>query len=294
MQLSTRDFFFALSVVFIWGTNFVVIKMGLGDLPPLLFAALRFTFVALPAVFLIRRPAVKWSNLAAYGILIGAGQFGLLYMAMRGDISPGLASLVVQAQVFFTIGLSMVLTGERMKSYQWPALLLAVAGIAVIAHHTDAVTTIKGLVMVLGAAACWACGNIIGKRAGNVNMLGYVVWSGPFAAAALIILAFVFEGWADIKTGFAHADARTWAVIAWQSIGNSLFGYAVWAWLLSRYPSSTITPMALLVPIFGMAASSLLLGEDMPPWKIIAAGMVIGGLAINLLWPRIKSLSRFS
>lgn len=286
-SLSVRHFFFALAVVFIWGTNFVVIKMGLGDLPPLLFAALRFTFVAIPAVFLIRKPDVSWGNLAAYGVLIGAGQFGLLYMAMKGDISPGLASLVVQAQVFFTIGLSMAMTGERMKSYQWPALMLAVAGILVIAHHTDAVTTIRGLVMVLGAAACWAGGNMVGKRAGHVNMLGYVVWSGPFAAIALTVLAFTFEGWPAIREGFAHADLRTWAVIAWQSIGNSLFGYAVWAWLLSQYPSSTITPMALLVPVFGMAASSIVLGEAMPAWKIIAAGMVIGGLAINLLWPKI-------
>lgn len=293
-SLTPRHFLLALSVVFVWGVNFVVIKLALNDLPPLLFAALRFIFVVFPAVFFIKKPAVGWGNLAAYGILIGAGQFGLLFLAMKGDISPGLASLVVQAQVFFTIGLSMMLTGERMKIYQWPALLLAVAGIVVIGMHTDATTTVLGLALVLCAAACWAAGNIVSKKAsstyGSINMLAYVVWSSPFAAVCLCILAFAFEGGPAIEAGLRHATAATWAAIAWQSIANSLFGYAVWAWLLSRYPASTITPMALLVPVFGMSASSLWLGEAMPAWKIIAALMVMTGLAINLFWPRISRI----
>src|SRR5687768_11615126 len=151
----------ALAVVAVWGTNFVVIKLALAELPPLLFATLRFVFAVLPAVFFLRRPEVPWSHLAAYGVLIGAGQFGLLYIAMNGRISPGLASLVVQVQVFFTIGIAMWGTGERLRRHQWVALLLALAGIAVIALHTDASTTLTGLVLVLLAALSWACGNIV-------------------------------------------------------------------------------------------------------------------------------------
>ena len=81
--LPLRHFFLALAVVAVWGTNFVVIKLALGQLPPLLFGALRFAFALLPAVFFLRRPAVPWANLAGYGLLIGAGQFGLLYLAMN-------------------------------------------------------------------------------------------------------------------------------------------------------------------------------------------------------------------
>lgn len=292
-QLTLRHFLLALSVVFVWGVNFVVIKFALHDLPPLLFAALRFTFVFVPAVFFLKRPFVSWRNLAAYGVLIGAGQFGLLFLAMKSDISPGLASLVVQAQVFFTIGLSMLMTGERMKSYQWPALILAVAGILVIGLHTDATTTPLGLMLVLMAALSWAAGNIVGKRAGSINMLGYVVWSSPFAAVCLWALAFTFEGREAIELGLAQSTPATWAAIAWQSLANSIFGYAVWAWLLSRYHASTITPMALLVPVFGMGASGIILGEAMPAWKISAALMVMTGLALNLLWPKLASRVKF-
>lgn len=284
--LPARHFFLAVLVVAVWGTNFVVIKLGLAHLPPLLFAALRFTFALLPAVFFLPRPAVPWRNLAAYGLLIGVGQFGVLYLAMRGHITPGLASLVVQTQVFFTIGLAMRGTGEVVRPFQWVALGLAAAGIVVIGSHTGGDTTVAGVLMVLFAALSWAGGNIVSRAAGRVNMLAYVVWTSAFAVPPLFILSWCFEGSAAIEAGLRQADAVTWASVLWQSVGNTLFGYAAWGWLLARHPAATITPMALLVPVFGMAASSWWLGESLPAWKLIAAGLVMAGLALNLLWPR--------
>ena len=284
--LPLRHIFLALAVVAVWGTNFVVIKLALGQLPPLLFGALRFAFALLPAVFFLRRPAVPWANLAGYGLLIGAGQFGLLYLAMQHDISPGLASLVIQVQVFFTIGLSMAMTGEKLRPFQWLALLLATGGIVLIATHTDGTTTVKGLAMVLVAALSWAGGNTLSRRAGQVNMLAYVVWSCLFALPPLLALSLLVEGWPAIASGLHAATPATWAAVLWQSVGNTLFGYAVWGWLLARHPAATITPMALLVPVFGMSASALLLAEPLPGWKLQAAGLVMAGLALNILWPR--------
>ena len=188
-------FLLALAVVAVWGTNFVVIRWGLDDLPPLTFAALRFTFAVLPAVFFLKRPAVPLWNLAAYGLLIGAGQFGVLYIAMTQWISPGLASLVVQTQAFFTIGFAMLLTGERVKRFQLVALALAAAGLAWLMLHTDADARPLGLALVLFAALSWAAGNTVARTAGPVNMLAYVVWSSVFAAPPLMVLAVTVEGW---------------------------------------------------------------------------------------------------
>jgi O-acetylserine/cysteine efflux transporter len=284
--LPPRDLLLALAVVAVWGTNFVVIRIGLEHLPPLLFAGLRFVLAALPGVFLVARPAASWKNLAAYGLLIGAGQFGLLFIALRSEIAPGLASLVVQAQVFFTIGLSIWLTGERVRGYQWAALALAVAGIGVIAGHTDATTTPLGLGLVILAGLSWAGGNMVARASGVRNMLPYVIWGGLFSAPPLLALSLVLEGWDAIRDGLVRADAATWAAVLWQSVGNALFGYAVWGWLLARHPAALITPMALLVPIFGMGASALWLGEPLPAWKIGAAALVMTGLAIGVLYPR--------
>jgi O-acetylserine/cysteine efflux transporter len=290
--LPLRHFLLALAVVAVWGTNFVVIKLALGQMPPLLFATLRFSLAVFPAILLLPRPAIPWRNLAAYGLLIGVGQFGLMFVAMNGHISPGLASLVVQTQVFFTIGMAMFLSKERLARVQWMALALASGGIAVIVAHTDGNTTPLGLILMLLAALSWAGGNIVSRRAGPINMVAYVVWSSLFAVPPLALLCVLTEGWPAIEAGLTHAGWGTWAAALWQAAGNALFGYAAWGWLLGRYPAATVTPMALLVPVFGMGGSALWLGEALPLWKLTAAALVLGGLALNLLWPRIRQWSQ--
>jgi O-acetylserine/cysteine efflux transporter len=287
-SLPLRHALLALAVVAVWGSNFVVIRVGLDHLPPLLFATLRFIFALAPAVFFIKRPDVPWRDLAAYGVLIGAGQFGLLYIAMNGHISPGLASLVVQSQAFFTVALAMGLSGERVKPFQIAALALAAAGIALILWRTDGSATPLGLGLVLLAGLSWAGGNIVSRRSPNANMLGFVVWASLFSVPPLAAMSLVFEGWPAIRHGLLAADAITWAAVAWQSVGNTLFGYAVWGWLLSRHPAATIAPMSLLVPMFGMAGSALVLGEALPAWKLAAAGLVMAGLAVNVFWPGVR------
>ncbi len=308
-HIPLRHLALAVVVTAIWGTNFVVMKVAIAVLPPLCLATLRFLCVLLPAVLLLPRPPVPWRHLAGYGLLIGAGQFGVLYVAMMRDITPGLASLVIQMQVFFTIGLSMALAGERVRLFQWLATGLAASGLLVIALHTDGSATPKGLALVLIAALSWAGGNIVSKRsatavaaaaaqrggdapAPTVNMLAYVVWSSLFTVPPLAVMSLWLEGPAAIVAGLMAADLSIWLAVLWQAVANSLFGYAVWGWLLSRYPAATIAPMALLVPVFGMSASAWWLGETLPAWKLIATAMVMGGLALNVLWPRLRGWLR--
>lgn len=285
----------ALAVVFVWGTNFVVIRWGLdGGMPPFLFATLRFALSALPWMLFMPRPAVPWRSLAAFGVLLGVGQFGLLYLAIQGHISPGLASLVIQLQVFFTIGLSLVLLKERVRGFQVVGLLLALGGLALIALNLGAQVTWLGLGLILAAAFFWACANLVAKSAGRVNMLHFVVWSSVFAVPPLLALSLLFEGPAAIGHALQAASAATWATVLWQALGNSLFGYGAWNWLLSRHPAATVTPMALLVPLFGMGASALLLGEAMPGWKLGACALVLGGLAVIIFWSRLTHPRRAS
>lgn len=281
--LSWRHALLALAVVAVWGTNFAVIKSALAHLPPFTFAALRFLFAFLPAAFFLKRPAVPWRNLAAYGVLIGVGQFGVLYFAMDGAISPGLASLVVQSQVFFTIGLAIWLKGERLSLRQGLALVLAAAGLTVILLHVDAVTTPLGLGLVLVAALSWALGNMVQRATPEAPSLAFVVWASLFSVPPLLLLALVFEGAPAMVSAVATMTPVVWIELLYQSFGNTLFGYAVWGWLLARHPAAVVSPWALLVPVFGLTASALALGEPLPSWKLTAAALVIGGLALNTL-----------
>ena len=283
----------ALAVVFVWGTNFVVIRWGLDALPPFLLATLRFALSALPWMLFMPRPAVPWSRLIAFGLLLGVGQFSLLFFAMRSSISPGMASLVIQIQVFFTIGLALLIWRESVRAYQVVGLLLAVGGLGVIASHLNATVTATGVLIVLVAAFSWACANLVAKSVGRVNMLHFVVWSSAFAVPPLFALSWWLEGSPSVMLGvIQQTRATVWATVLWQAVGNTLFGYGVWNWLLSRHSAAQVTPMALLVPVFGMSASALALGEPLQAWKLHAAALVLAGLAVIVLWPKLTQLRR--
>ncbi len=279
-------------MVAIWGSNFTVARLGLRELPPLFFTSLRFFFAFLPAAFFIRRPDVPWRHLAAYGLLIGVVQFGLLNVALINGLSPGLASLLMQSQAFITIGLSIVYSGELLRPYQWGALALAASGLLIIIVHGGQDATPLGVTLALIGAAGWAGGNLVTRLSiqggREIDMLGYVVWSSLFALPPLLAMSLVFDGWPAIVTGVQTASAVTWWTVAYQSIANAMFGYGVWAWLLARYPAATVAPLSLLVPIFGFGTSAVVLGEALPGWKLGAGALVLGGLAFNLLWPRLR------
>ncbi|HET7083462.1 MAG TPA: EamA family transporter [Rhizomicrobium sp.] len=299
-HLSGRDAFLALAVVFIWGTNFVVVRWGLGMLPPLLMAAIRFALVLFPAILFLKKPDVSWGSLALYGGCVGTGQFGLLYIAMDGFISPGIASVVMQTQVFFTIAVAAQRTGEKPHANHFLGLVLAVAGLGVILMHHGRDITPTGLALVLGGAVCWAISNQTTREAAHkaaargtpMNPLAYVVWASLFSMPGLLVASLVLEGPARILEAVSVSRWTIWPTLVWQSAANTLFGYTMWAWLLSRYPAATVAPLSLLVPVFGIGASALVLHEPLPLWKITACLLIMAGLAVNLLWrPRLAALS---
>lgn len=272
----------AFVVALIWGTNFIVIKYGLEELPPFLFVTLRFSFVVFPLILFLPKPKTSWLLMCAYGVFIGLGQFGLLFYAMERDISPGLASLVIQMQVFFSIILAILFFKEQVKIAQWIALVIALAGIVLIATHIEGQTTILGLLLVLLAGMNWAMSNMIVKKAGTVDIIAFLVYASLFAVPVLALMSFYFEGWQLIKTSLETATLTSVYVVLWQTIGNTLIGYGIWNYLLSRYSAATVTPWSLLVPVSGMIGSYIILDEAMPAWKILAVFLVLIGLGINI------------
>lgn len=297
-HLSLRDAALALLIVFFWGSNFVVVRWGLGSLPPLLMAAIRFALVLLPAIFFLKKPNISWSTLALYGACVGTGQFGLLYIAMDGFISPGVASVVMQTQVWFTIAIAAHRTGEKPRAHQLLGLAPAAAGIAVILMHNGHDITPTGLALVLGGGVCWAISNQTTREAAHqaasrgtpLNPLAYVVWASLFAMPGLFAASLLLEGPTRIVQAVTTSSWIIWPTLVWQSAANTLFGYTVWASLLSRYPAATVAPMSLLVPVFGMGASVLVLDEPLPGWKLTACLLIMAGLAVNLLWRPRKAI----
>jgi O-acetylserine/cysteine efflux transporter len=284
--LPPRHLLLLLLVVAIWGTNFVVIHEGLRHFPPLLFGALRFLLCAFPAIFFLPRPAAPWRFVILYGLLIGAGQFGLLYIAMAGRIAPGLASLVIQLQVPFTIALSALILGEKFRWRQLAALGLCALGLIGVAIGNEGTVSWAGLLLVLASAASWACANLVVKRVGHVRMVDFIVWASLAAVPPLILMSLAFEGPHVIAVSLGSATFAAWSTVVWQSTANTLFGFAAWSWLLARYPAGSVTPAAILVPIFGLGSAGLLLGEPMPALKIVGAALIILGVGLEFALAR--------
>ncbi len=277
----------ALGIVAVWGFNFVVIKLGLNHLPPLLLCALRFTLAALPAVFFVKRPAVPVRHIVTYGLVMFGLQFALLFSGIKLGVSPGLASLTVQLQAFFTIALAAFLLKERPSRYQAAGAVVAFAGIVVVGANGGQDATAAGLVAVILSALAWSAGNLLVKRMGRVNMFALVVWGSLAAAGPMLALCLALEGPARIAASLAFLRWETIGAIAYLVYVSTLLGFAGWNWLLSRYPAASVAPLTLMVPLFGMTLSSVVLGEELQPWKLLAFALVILGLCINLFGARL-------
>lgn len=209
-----------------------------------------------------------------------------MFHAMDGLISAGLASLVIQSRVFFTILLAVVLNGERLRPPAIVALLLALSGMALLVARADGGTTLVGLAMVIAAGLCWASGNHMARTIDKDHVLGLTIWACLFATPLLGISALLIEGPGVIERSLASASVGAWFAVVWQSVGNTLFGYGLWAWLLSRHPAATVAPLAMLVPVFGIGTAAIVLAEPLPFWKLGAAGLVLGGLVVNVIATR--------
>lgn len=278
-----RDLLLALVAVTIWGSNFVVMKLGLRDMPPLLFCTLRFGFAAFPMVLLVRRPSLPWQQVAGWGLAQFAVQFGLLLTSLKLGMAAGLASIVMQLQAFFTIGLAWALLRERARMVQLLGGMVALAGMGVVAWNLQQRTSMIGLVLMIGGAMSWAVANVIARRMGPANAVALASWASLYAVLPLLLLSLLLEGAGVDLRALRDMDAATWLVIGFQSYPATLFAFGLWAMLMRRYPAAQIAPFSLLVPVSGMLAATLVLHEPLQDWKLAAGAMVLGGLALNQL-----------
>lgn len=288
--LSGRDIIIGLVVVVLWGLNFIAIKVGLRDVPPILLGALRFLAVSVPAVFFLPRPRVDWRWLIALGLTINVGQFACLFLGMQLGMPAGLASLVLQAQAFFTLLVAVMFLGERWHWHQLAGLILAAAGMAVIGSRQGGTVTAAGFWFTLAAAASWGTGNVImrriTRRAPAFSMLSLVVWAGAVAVLPLALLSWCLEGpavWQAAWQAVWRAGSWTAAVaVIYLAYFATLGGYSLWGKLMSRHPAAVVSPFALLVPVVGLSSAALLLGEALSVRQGIGVLLVMTGLAVNV------------
>lgn len=275
-----REILLALFVVVAWGVNFVIIEIGLGTMPPLLLAALRFAVAALPAVF-IPRPAVPWPRFIFIGLVLFTGQFALLFISMKVGMPAGLASVVIQSQAFLTGPIAALVLGEKISPRQMGGTVIAFLGLAAIATTAGGGgVTLIGLLLSLGAALCWAIGNVALRGVGKVDMFAMVTWLSIVPPLPLLALSFLFEGPQAIETAFLHMGWPGIGAVAYIAIVSTNIGYGIWAYLLKLYPAAQVAPFSLLVPIVGILSAALLLGEQFGAVRLAGMVLVFVGLIV--------------
>ncbi|MBN9229363.1 MAG: EamA family transporter [Legionella sp.] len=282
----------ALAVVVVWGMNFLFVSVGLTEIPPFLLCGLRFALASIPAILFIKRPQSAFHWVVVYGLVMFGLQFAFLFLGMSLGMPPGIASVLIQTQVFFSMFFAVIFLREQPKWGQIIGALVSFSGIALVARHTDQDISLIGFFSILAAAATWGLGNLITKKlkGDRKSMLGLISWGSFAAAIPMLLLSFVVEG--------QHQWIETAHRISWKGIGalcyivyaSTWVGYGLWNWLLARYPVGMVAPFTLLVPVVAMVGSVIFLGEAFYLWKLVAGLLVMSGLCINVLGSRLAGI----
>jgi O-acetylserine/cysteine efflux transporter len=285
LDFARRDLAAALGVVLIWGTNFVAMKLALRELTPFQLGAGRYLFAVLPLVLVVARPRLPLKWLLLYGLCQGIGQFGLLFLSLRAGMSAALASVLLQTQVFFTALFGFALLREPVGAALRGALALAALGLACFAidgaHGSAKLNTFAGFALCLGSAAMWAASNIVVRRAQRATprfqVVPFIVWSSLVPVVPFVLLSLALDPWAT-QWDWARVSWTTWASLAYLGWCATILAYTLWTGLLQRHPANRVAPFSLAVPVVGVAAGMLALGDTISRWQW--AGIFLLGAAL--------------
>lgn len=279
----------AVLVTLVWGFNFVAVIFALEEFSPLLLVVTRLFLTSIPAIFFVKKPEAPLSLVALYGLTMFALQFGLCFMGIYAGVTPGLGSILMQLQIFFSIFLAMLVLKEKLGLWQLIGACVSFTGIILVGMNVGGEVTWSGVMLIVGAAASWGAGNLISKKMGKVNTLSLVIWGSAAAWPMLLCMSLAMEGGVDnLLDTFQNVTWVSGGAVLYITLLSTLFAYGVWSWLLGIYPLGVIAPFTLLVPIFGIISSVWILDEELQPWKISAAVLVISGLCINMFGSKLQ------
>jgi O-acetylserine/cysteine efflux transporter len=285
--VSHRDIALALLVAALWGANFVVMKFAVSEFSPLVLTALRFGLAAVPMIFFVAAPAVAWRVVVGFGLAFGIVKFGLLFAAFKLGMPAGLAALVLQMQVLFTVAFAAVALSEHPTRTQWLGLAVSLGGTAIVGASVFGSPTALPLALTLAAAIAWAVANMIVKAARTtdgqpMDMLAFIVWSSLIAPVPMSLLALALDGPVEIARMFTQASAAGFGAVLYLAYPISVLSVTIWSGLLARYSAASLAPFILLVPLLGMASGAAVYGERIGLPILLGGALILAGIAINV------------
>lgn len=288
VNLKPVDLLLTLLTVVVWGVNFIAIYMGLKDLPPFLFCTVRFALSALPFVFFLPKPQTPFKFILGFGLFNFVLQFGLLFSSIQLGLSPGLSSLIMQVQVFFSIGLAYMFFGEKPTLLKIAGSLISFVGIGIVAANINGGATIIGLLLTLLASFSWAAGNMFTKKINAQSPLALVVWGNLIAFPFMAAASYFIDGAPLIASSLQNISWVTVGAVAYVVYVSTFLGYGIWGFLLKKYTTSAVVPFTLLIPVVGFLSSAVFLKEEMTTWKLWASFFIMVGIVFNLFEKKLR------
>ena len=272
-------------LVFIWASNFSVVKYALRDLSPLAFNGLRFTLASLILWLTIKAggstaniPRRHWPALIALGIL-GNTIYQVLFIFGIDWTLAGNSSLMLATTPVFTTLFSATFRQERIGWLAWYGVALSAVGIALvvwggtraISFSTD---TVRGDLTVLAAAIAWS-GYTVGssplvRRYGALPVTAVTMWIGGVGLLAVSVPAFLTQDWSAVRPA-------SWVALVYSGAFAIALAYFIWYYSIRQIGNTRTAVYSNFIPVVALLIAWLTLGE-VPTWlQVVGAVCIIAG-----------------
>ncbi|KGN37173.1 EamA family transporter [Knoellia subterranea] len=282
--MPVRHRLLAITVAVLWGLNFIAIHASLEQFPPFFTVFVRWLPLAIVAVLFVPRPDVPWRWIVLYGLGFGILQFTFLYWGMATGMPAGLASLVLQSSAPFTVVLGALL-GEHLSARRGLGVLVAMLGLGIVGSQRGDVSAVWPFVLTVLGGLGWAFGNLAVRRARATQPVALTMWMSVIPPLPMLALSLVVEGptrIGDSLTSIATpVGGKAIAGLVYTSLIATVIGTGIWSWLMARHPAGMVAPFSMLVPVTGLTAAWVLLGERPTGVEWLGCAVVVVGVLVT-------------
>jgi drug/metabolite transporter (DMT)-like permease len=268
----------------LWGYNWVVMKVAMRYCGPLDFAALRggFGVLVLFAVLIALRVPLKPRHVGmtiALGFFQTTGFVGLISWSLTAG-AAGKSAVLAYTMPFWMIAFGWPFLDERLRGWQWPAVGLALAGLVLVLEPWNGGATLTSSVLALAAGASWGVSVIIFKKIpveSRDDLLSLTTWQMFYGVVPLVAAALIVPERPIDWTGTFEV------ALVFNIVGGMATATLLWLYILQRLPATISSLSSLVVPIVGVLAAWLQLGERPSAAEGAGMALILAGLALLAL-----------
>ncbi len=277
--MTFRDFSLLFAICFVWGLNIVVTRWVVADMavPPIFFAAVRFLSIGLVLIPFLRPRPGDLRTLFLIAMCIGAVHFALLFVGLA-NAEASAAAVTGQLGVPFSTLMSMAFLGETIGWRRGLGIMLAFAGVLLIAVDPDSFNVSVGLLYIVASAVVGSAGGILMKRMAPISAFQMQAWIGLFSFGPLFAVSALVE--TGQTAAYAAGGVPVWLATAFAVLGVSIFGHGGFYSLIKKYDVSLLSPLTLMTPVWGVILSVIILNEPLTLRLVVGAAISLGGVFV--------------